>query len=237
MGRTRTEADYLRIGRQVGSDTIADEADHAATRWQRDVQALARYGWGATRLAQFNTLREQHRQLRESRPEAIAAKTMAVEASSTLRQSAKAWEGRVTSLLEPLAIDDSAVDADLDAALDKAKGADALVGALLSTLSKYESRLPQDAALPECLEQGRELQAALVDAAGKKPLAFAGTIADTREIDVLDGRLSVQISGLNRAARRAIRAGALNATLTEYRRRDSARRKGEETSPPTGAPG
>jgi hypothetical protein len=60
------------------------------------------------------------------------------------------------------------------------------------------------------------LATALDEKRGGASVAKSATVIDTAAIDVLDGRLYIAMRDLNKAARRAIRAGELRATPEEY---------------------
>ncbi len=212
------DARYTAIGARHGSHRIADESSRAAARWRRDVAVLARYGHGQAMLDSFLQLNDEHKTLREKRPEAVAAKETVIRERNEAIQSARHWVRQVESLLGVPARKDAALATKLNAALpadDSALGS--AVGALSNLLRELGTSLPEDAGVPALITEGGELGAALGTAPGTVAAARTAKLNDTAEIDLLDGKLYIAMRELNRAGRRAVRAGKLQAPLTEYR--------------------
>jgi hypothetical protein len=226
-----TDAEYVAIGRRRGSEDIAEEAARASARWSRDLPVLAAYGRGQALLAEFEALRAEHGALLVARPEMIAAKRGVVRERAEQVALARHWVGRASSLLETLGHQDAALAERFNAAAPADDSAlVAGIGALTRLLQEVASSLPEDANVPELVEEAPALMAALSNVAGAVSTAKSATVADTLEADRLDGKLYVTMRELNRAARRAIRAGKLKADPSNYRfERGSARNKSAPT--------
>jgi hypothetical protein len=221
-----TDKKYTVIGRRYGSDEMAAQGVQAAGRWSRDVAVLARYGHGQAELDAFNALREQHAVLRIERPEAVTAKALTVQERAARLVAARHWVNQVSSLLGSRARADAALAQQVNDALpaDDA-GLDASIGTLSKLLTEHAARFAADAGVPECIAEAEAVRAGLTEIMGSLATAKSATRADTAEIDLLDGRLYISIRDLNRAARRAIRAGKLNAATADYRFDSGAARK------------
>jgi hypothetical protein len=234
MGKAQAlgDAQYTVIGRRYGSDDIAAEAIRAKACWARDVGLLATYGYGQAALVGFDGLLTEHARMRESRPEVIAAKRSVVRERAGVVASGRAWVNQAVSLLETRAREDQRLAERLNAAVPAdSSGLDASVGALSKLLTEQATSLPPDANVDALIGQGANLLEDLRAAPGTVTTAKSAKVADTADLDRLDGRLYVAMRDLNRAGRRAIRAGKLGAAPTDYRfafRRSA----GKEPTPP-----
>ncbi len=128
-----------------------------------------------------------------------------------------AWVDRVTSALGMLARNDEPLATALLAATPTDDASlEAGIQALSKVLSSAQGKLPAEAQADKRLAEVQELCAALQSLPGTVHTSKGQTVADTVQIDLCDGKLYVWIRDLNKAARRAIRNGNLNAGLHEY---------------------
>ncbi|MBI4951446.1 MAG: hypothetical protein HY908_05400 [Myxococcales bacterium] len=197
---------------------MAQEASEASTRWSRDRAALGPYGHGASGLEELEKLRTAHQALRTTRPELVAAKSVAVGGRDADVAAGWAWVDMVDSGLAVLARSDAALATALNAALPtNDAGLDAGIGALAALVDKHKTALPADMGAQARIDEAPALRAKLAAAPGAVAVAKAAPVADTAALDLLDGKLYVTICDLNVAARRAIRNGRLAAKADDYR--------------------
>jgi len=216
--RALTTKDHVAIGRLHGSEDIAREASEASARWARDVAVLAEYGMGRAALEAFEAVRAEHATQRVARPAAIAAKQLTVKEKKARLAAAWSWVDKVESILGSMGRGDQSVASRLNAAMPADDASlEAAIGALAELLGEVKARAPEDAAVETRLGEVAELRTALQSMAGQVSTAKAATVAETVEIDKLDGMLVVAIRDLNKAGRKAIRNGALTAAASEYR--------------------
>jgi hypothetical protein len=104
------------VGRRYGGDDVALEAGEALARWQRDLPALAGYGYGQGALDAFAADFSEQKRLRSSRPEAVAEKKMSVATRDKQVSQGWAWVDRVTSMLGVPARTDQTLATDVDSA-------------------------------------------------------------------------------------------------------------------------
>jgi len=210
--------DYQAVGKAYGSDDVAKEASEASARWARDSGVLAEFGFGKSAHAAFEKTRAEHIALCASRADAIAAKALTVKEKKAILDAAWLWVDKVESILSVLGRDDETVASGLNAAVPSDDAAlDSGIGGMAELLGEVKARVPEDAAVEVRLGEVPEVRRQLQAIFGLVSTAKSATVADTAEIDVLDGQLVVTIRFLNRAARKAIRSGALKASLSEYR--------------------
>lgn len=211
------ERNLIIIGRRFGSDAVALEAAEASARWSRDEAALAGYGFGAGLRTEFEADRAKHEALLASRSQAVAAKKNTYLARDAQVARGWAWVDRVKSMLGVLALTDETLATGLATAMpDDDAGLAPGIQALTALLAKAKDRLPADAQASERLAESESIVADLGTAPGALHTRGAQTVADTAQIDLLDGKLSIWIRELNQAGRRAIRNGHLRAARQDY---------------------
>jgi hypothetical protein len=212
-----TDAQLTVIGRRYGSDAVALEANETVGRWQRDLGVLAGYGFGQAGLDAFTTDLRAHEKLRGARPDAVADKRSAVAAREKQVSMAWAWVDRGSAMLGVLARSDQTVSNALAAAMPPHDAAlDGGIRALATILVETKDRLPADAQAGERLVQVDSLCSGLQTSPAVVQTSKGQTIADTAQIDLMDGKLWVRMRDLNAAARSAIRNGDLPVGLSEY---------------------
>jgi hypothetical protein len=205
------------IGRRFGSDTVALEAAEASARWSRDESSLASYGFGATVRASYEEDRSKHETLRVSRSQAVANKKISYATRDLQVSRGWAWVDRVTSTLGVLGLTDEALATEAAAAKpEDDAGLVAGIQALAKILGGAKDRLPADAQIDQRLAEAVSLAAELDSSPGSVHTSSGQTVADTAQIDLLDGKLYLWIRELNKAGRRAIRNGHLSAAPQEY---------------------
>jgi hypothetical protein len=232
-----TDERFRGIGRLHGSEDVALEASETSARWHRDVEGLAAFGFGPDELAEFDRLREEHRLLREARPQAVAIKVVTIEEYAGRVEASQVWVDQVVGVIGRLARRDAAIAARLNAALPADKGAlGASLGAPVTLLTDVRARLPATAAVDARLAEAPALIEALTHGPGTVSTAKAAPVEDTAEIDILDGKLYVPMKDVNEGARKAIRAKAITASRSEYRFHHLGNRGGKKTTAPTPPP-
>ena len=232
------DEDLIIIGRAHGSENVALEASEAVARWKRDLSTLSPYGHGQTTLDLFERDRAEHEKLRTTRPEALAAKRKTVRDRDAAVAAGWAWVDKVTAVLTVAARADAALAGRLREAAPRDDATlDAGIGALALVLEGIKAGLPAEVEAEKRLSEAPDLRTWIKTVPGQVGTSKAAPVQDTRAIDLLDGKLYVAIRDLYKTARKAIRNGALKASLSEYRfhRLNRSGRAGgpagEETSP------
>lgn len=235
---TFTKEDFTRQGRRHGSDKIAREAQEMGEQWRRDLPVLQRYGQYQARFDLFLQLVDKHRILREKRPNLLAEKEELVRERNEHTETGWALAKQAVCVLTPLAREDTDCASRLKLAmpagdLDLARG----LGSLEDLLKDKAGVLPpqtEAAALVAAMAPVRERLSVIfgmVDEAKGRP------VADTAEIDELDGRLYMMMLDVNAAGRNAVRAGLIPSRPPFYRfnhLRKSTRKNPDPVSPPVG---
>lgn len=211
------QARLVVIGRRYGSDLVALEATEAGARWARDQAALGAYGFGAKVLARFEDDRSKHAALRVSRSNAVASKKISCATRDEQISRGWAWIDRVLSMLGVLSLTDGTLAAEIAAAkpTDDA-GLQAGILAMAKLLIAHREELDTDSQSADRLAEAEPLATAVASSPGPVQTSKGQTVADTAQIDLLDGKLYVWIRELNKAGRRAIRNGHLQAAPQEY---------------------
>jgi hypothetical protein len=215
---TMTRTQYRASGRRFASGAVADECGAVDLRWVRDLPVLAPFGYTQRRRTEFNALRAEHAAKRNARPALVAAKIEAIKNTRGLITTMNAWLDRANSNLGLLAMDHDAVTAGVAAiAAKQADGPDAVVAATVDLLRTHKDAIDPDVNPDALIAEGAGLVERIRAAIPAKKGARDATIADTEEIDVLDGRLLEIIAGLNSAGRKAFRALKNTARVNEYK--------------------
>jgi hypothetical protein len=205
------------IGRRFGSDAVALEAAEAAARWSRDEAALAGYGFGATVRTRYEEDRSKHEALRVSRSQAVANKKISYATRDQQVSRGWAWVDQVTSTLGVLGLTDEALATEVATAKpEDDAGLVAGIQALAKLLDGAKDRVPADAQVETRLAEAASLAAEIDSTPGSVHRSAGQTVADTAQIDLLDGKLYLWIRELNKAGRRAIRNGHLASAPQDY---------------------
>jgi hypothetical protein len=216
MGMTRKQ--HHTWGRRYASGAVADECGGADTRWERDIVVLTPFGFTRAKRAAFNALRAEHDRKRKERPTLVAAKIEAITATRGLMASMNDWLDLANSNLKLLAMENDTVTAGLTAiAAKQVDGPDAVVAATVDLLTNHKAALDPDIDPDALIRQGQTIVEQLRTVLPAKKGAKDATVADTEEIDVLDGRLLEIISALNSAGRKAFRKLRNTARVNEYK--------------------
>jgi hypothetical protein len=205
------------IGRRFGSDAVAIEASEASARWSRDEAGLASYGFVASARARYEEDRDQHEALRVSRSQAVANKKLSYAARDQQVSRGWAWVDRVTSVLGVLGLSDETLATETAVAKpEDDAGLLAGIQSLAKILAAAKARLPADCQVEQRLAEAAGLAAELDSSPGSVHTCSGPTVADTAQIDLLDGKLYLWIRELNKAGRRAIRNGHLPGAPQDY---------------------
>jgi hypothetical protein len=214
MPMTRDQHYYW--GRQHASTPVSLEGHDFDARWERDLPILAKYGYPKAKLDAFRLVLAEHDTKRAEHPVAVAAKLEAVKRSRTLLTTARQWLDRSRSVLESLAMDHDGVEHGA-AATTSTKGLDAQVTSTIELLRTHKALIDVEVEPDALIAAGETLVAQLKAAAPAKSSAKSAAVADSEEIDVLDGRLLEYISAVNSSARKAFRALKNKAKVNEYK--------------------
>jgi hypothetical protein len=210
--------DYARIGRNIGSDLLHRESEEGLARWERDLAVLALYGFTSEEMDRFRGWFTLHADLINQRSETIARKKSTLAERDRHLHAAWTWVEQCAAILGRLSAGDEELvhrfnevypedDADLWRALDP----------LAALLEARKDAFPASVPVRALLDEVPALRERTAELFGRAEVAKAAPVQDTREIDILDGRLYVTLRELNSAGRRAIRAGRLTRTPPFYR--------------------
>jgi hypothetical protein len=215
--RCLTDQEFIVIGRRHGSEDVALEAGEVEARWRRFVDGLAAYGFGKADLEAFVALLAEHAKLRGARPEAVTDKKLSVVSRNQQVAAGWAWVGRVKAVLGRLGRTDQAVATGLNAAMpDDDAALEAGIRALAAVLTENQGRLAADAQVAQRLAEVATLSAGLLASPGAVHTSKLQTVADTAQVDLLDGKLCVMMADLNAAGRAAVRNGDLAANTGDF---------------------
>jgi hypothetical protein len=162
-------------------------------------------------------IRAEHDAARNARPDVVAEKKKTVAARDTRVSAAWKWVDKVTSILGNVARDDEHVArrvAEARPADDAGLGTG--IGALAKILEDCKSAVDSDSNADVRVAEAPALASDLASALGAVRAAKEAAVADTADIDLLDGKLYIILRDLNAAGRKAIRNGDLKARLGEY---------------------
>jgi uncharacterized protein (DUF2252 family) len=216
MAYTRTQ--HHTIGKRHGSGAVAKEGSDGLGRWTTDADVLRFYGHGPTRLTKFKALLDEHTTLRDSHPELIALKQQTVAQAADTAIKMKEWRDQADSVLEVAGEDHEEINNGHSAVkANTSHGPDAQIAAYVALLTANKDNLDPDCDPDTLIADGTKLVTALRELLPEKTAAKEAAVADSEEIDVLDGKLVVMIASLNRAARRAFRKLGLKAKVSSYK--------------------
>lgn len=210
--------DYAAIGRNLGSDLLHRESEEGIARWDRDLPVLSLYGFTREELDRFRGWFTLHAELINQRSESIARKKTTLAERDRQLHAAWTWVEQCAAILGRLSANDEEMvhrfneaypedDADLWRA----------VAPLAALLEARKGAFPASVPVRALLDEAPALRERLTELFGRAEAAKAAPQLDTREIDILDGRMYVTLRELNSAGRRAIRAGRLTRTPPFYR--------------------
>jgi len=235
---TLTKEDYTRQGRRHGSDKIARECQEMTEQWRRDLPVLQRFGQTQARLDLFLQLVDKHQVLREKRPNLLAEKEELVRERNDHTETGWALARQAVCVLTPMAREDADCASRLKLAmptgdLDLARS----LGSLEDLLKEKSAALPPEAGVQSLLEAVKPVRERLSVIFGMVDEAKGRPVADTAEIDELDGRLYMMMLDVNAAGRSAVRAGLIPSRPPFYRfnhLRKSSRQNPDPVPPPVG---
>jgi hypothetical protein len=235
MGKFKVlgDADYIVAGRRFPSDGVAVEADLAIARWVEDMDVLSEFGLGAASLAYFRGLVADHRGLRASRAEAVAAKSVAIGGRDDSLERGWEWTEEVVIALQLPAMKSGDIAAKLNAAhperdTELATG----IRALGSVLEAHRAEVDASFDVDGRLARGPVLAAAIEAELTGAERAKTAPKQDTRALDLLDGRIVATLNVLNRAGRKAFnRLG--DRTKADTYRHHVLNRRPTRNVPPT----
>lgn len=158
-----------------------------------------------------------HASLRASRPDAVAEKRSAAVLRDKQVSRAWTWVDKVVAVLGGRARAEQDLATALAVAVPSDDGAlEPGIRALTALLGEHKDKLPSETEVDKRLAEVEDLCAALRVQPANLQLSRSRTVADTAQLDLVDGRLYLRMRDLNAAARSAIRNGDLQASLAEY---------------------
>ena len=235
---TLTQEDYTKEGRRHSSDRIERECQEMIEQWSRDLPVLQRYGQTRARYDLFLQLRDKHRLLREKRPNLLAEKEELVRERNEKVEAGWELAQQAVSVLTPVAREDADCASRLKLAmptgdLDLSRA----LGSLAALLEEKAALYPAEAEVPALVAAIKPAQERLGVIFGLVDEAKGRPVADTAELDELDGRLYRMMVDVNAAGRRAVRAGLIPSRPPFYRfnhLRKSPRKTADPVVPPMG---
>jgi hypothetical protein len=171
----------ITIGRRFNCDDVAEEANEALGRWQRDLSVLGSYGYGRSALAAFEADITTHESLRSARPDAVLEKRSAVIQRDQHVSDAWAWVDRIQAVLGALASTDQTLAMALDAAVPRDDaGLAAGIHALATLFAENKSKLDEDAEVDKRLAEVDALCTALRTSPASVQTSKSRTVASPR---------------------------------------------------------
>lgn len=215
--RTLEEKDYIATGARYASEDMAKEASYALARWGRDIDIMKRYGYGNKALNAFKALIAEHAAAMKDRPAGLQFKRTTVQERNSAVLKAWEWVKRAESLLTPQA----RLDADLANGLMEAvptedSGLPAGIGALAELLEANKAALDPESGVDELLSEAPGLMS-ISSGPGEVKGAKTKTEEETRELNLLDGKVYIAIRDLNVSGRRAFRKLGNDVFVKEYK--------------------
>jgi hypothetical protein len=228
--------DYVRIGAGYHSDDVNDDGQDLRSRWLTDLAVLTDYGQGPAALARFEALLAEHLVARTSRPEAVGAKANALAAREAKIEEGWLYVNQAVGALGALAPDKLGVAGDLNAAIPAdASALPVGIRALAGLLQKYGADLEPSFKAADRVARAEALAKDVETQVAGATQAKNATVADTREIDLLDGKVVTIIRQVNKIGRKAFRALGNDAKARTYQLKAlaaRARRPRQEPAPP-----
>ncbi|PKN26062.1 MAG: hypothetical protein CVU65_06820 [Deltaproteobacteria bacterium HGW-Deltaproteobacteria-22] len=233
---TFTKEDYTKEGRRHSSDRIDRECQEMTEQWRRDLPVLQRYGQTQARYDLFLQLMDKHRLLREKRPQGLAEKEELVRERNDQVETGWDLASQAVSVLTPVAREDADCASRLKLAmpagdLDLARA----LGSLSALLEEKAGQYPPETEAPALVAAMAPVRERLTVIFGLVDEAKGRPVADTAELDELDGRLYRMMVDVNAAGRRAVRAGLIPSRPPFYRfnhLRKSTRKNPDPVEPP-----
>jgi len=223
MFRMKTKKSYNRLqkralGRRYSSNAIARQAQDLRVLWRLFLATFTEFGLGEEALAAFETVVETHLRLVEGRPEAIAAKSTTLAERDATIHAAWVWLEKVGASLGVLARTDADCAGKLNAARpDEDDDLWWSMGAMAALLQEKAPLLAPSVPVAARLEEATGLRERLGLIFGQSVEAKRAPVADTAEIDELDGELYLWMRDFNEAGRAAVRAGLIDRPLSDFR--------------------
>lgn len=227
--RTYNEEDYVDIGSRFSSDDVAQEAAEVIVRWQGDLDVLTRYGHGERTLERFQALAEEQKGLRTNRPTAVAEKTSAIKARKKELKKGWEWFDQASMALSIVAENDSKLADALNAAHPKddvalAPGIRAFTSILAENKDHVDPSFGADEHVTKGMAIAENIEIHMADAQRAKETPKT----DTRTLDLIEGKIVVAISRLNKAAKKAFRKAENDVKVQAYQYRNLKKSPGKK---------
>lgn len=213
-----TDEDYVVIGRRHGSEDVRAEVGEALERLERDLAVLTEWGFGQASLTALAALRDEHGKLLSARSEAVAAKFEALTGRDAAVNTGWRFVQQVEGALTVAALGEADLASALNAALPtETAGLEAGIGALAKVLDAWKAKTDPGFDAPSKVAAAADLAGAVRESLDAAAGAKLAPMVDTREIDLLDGKLATWVARLNKTARRAFRAAGDDVKVHDYR--------------------
>ncbi len=219
-----TEQDEVNAGMRCSDVELDAEADVVQGLQEKFVEQLTPYGYGRIKAAELAGLREDRKKMRLLRQEGVVAKQQAIGGLNDLFDETWSLLEQMHVLLTPFARRSGEFAARLRTFmpgdhLDLGKSYDGIS----ALFAEKAPEMSPDVPTADLLARGGDLRKRLDRIFTSKAQAKDGAKAETRELDRLDGRLYLWIADFYAAGRAAIRAGRIDAPLSDFRFRFCAR--------------
>ncbi|MBU1222150.1 hypothetical protein KKF34_11315 [Myxococcota bacterium] len=216
--KSLTQENFITIGKRFASEDIAREVQELLAKWEKDLAALEEYGYGSEMMQEFKTLRDSHAILMEKRSKGVSDKKLTVKAKNNIINEAWIWVDKIESILGILTRKDPSLSTRVSDALphndsDLQASIMAMCTIIQENIAAFPAGVKVEKRISEAPVLNEKLESIYKDTSRSK----TNTMADTAEIDHLDGQLYIKIGDIYEAGRKAIRAGAIDRLVSDYR--------------------
>lgn len=206
------------LGARFSSPRIVQEADRAAGLLSHYREILTAYGLDDRFAAQFDDLRKRHQELIAQRTQAIASKQNTIAHYNNTLHAAWTWVEQVHAILKPFARRNQNWSVRLNTVIpDTESELPSSIAQFRQLLEETKSQISSQVQVDELISASHEIEKQTHNVIGSKLQAKNQARDETRELDRLDGELILWIRDIYEVGRKAIRAGRIEAPLSEFR--------------------
>ena len=222
------------LGARFSSDDVQKDAALAAGHLARHAAVFTLYGKGAAFAGRFNARREDHRRFIVERAEGVAGKQNAIAGLNELFDAGWTWVEQAHAILTPFCRKDAAFALRVEKLTPETEaGLTTAVAGFRALLEEKQADVDADVPAADLIAAAAELEPRLAAVLGDKAHAKSGARAGTRELDRLDGELYLAVADILDAGRKAVRAGRLDAPITDFRFRHCTTVRRKQVLEPT----
>jgi len=209
---------YRIYGSRHGSDGIHLQGQDTAALWQEYLPVFTEFGLDDAQRLAFLDLLARHTTARAARPKKLTERTLLVAERNAIIDDAWTWNKKAIGTLSALAREDAA----LSTALNNARAREDVDlvpsnDALAELLATHRDRISAAVPVQKRLDEVAGLRDRLLTIFGEVESAKGRPVADTEEIDELDGRLYIIMRDFNEIGRAAVRAGLIPDRAPHFR--------------------